>query len=139
SMEEQREETTLRVEDAMRPYLGPLFRDEETVTEAFGRAEKAPAEFFLLLGSSGTWRGFRQETLEKLRREGNGAMPLGIAVADDRLPWVHPDQPLEVALRQIADWPLLPVVHRADFRKLEGVVSLADILRAYRAAPGNPP
>jgi hypothetical protein len=30
--------------------------------------------------------------------------------------------------------PLLPVVNRANFRKLEGVVGLQEILQAYRAA-----
>jgi CBS domain-containing protein len=34
----------------------------------------------------------------------------------------------------LGGWPLIPVVNRADFRKLEGVVSLADILEAYREA-----
>jgi len=35
-------------------------------------------------------------------------------------------------LRRLGDLPLLPVVNRADFRKLEGVVTLAGILEAYR-------
>jgi CIC family chloride channel protein len=134
SMEEQREATTLRVEDAMRPYAGPLFRDEDRVAEALRRAEDSPADFYLLPGANGAWRGFGKQALQKIVNEGNGAMPLGIAITDQPLPWVHPDQPLEVALREIQNLPLLPVVHRADFRKLEGVVSLADILGAYGAA-----
>ena len=134
SMEEQREEPTLRVEDAMRPYVGPLFRDEDTVAEALRGAEDSPLDFLLLSGANGTWRGFRKAALEKLVHEGNGDMLLGIAVTEKTLSWVHPDQPLEVAMRQIKDWPLLPVVHRADFRKLEGVLSLANILEAYRVA-----
>ena len=50
------------------------------------------------------------------------------------LPYLHPDQLLAEALRRLGDWPLLPVVNRADFRKLEGVVGLPDILAAYRTA-----
>jgi tetratricopeptide (TPR) repeat protein len=41
---------------------------------------------------------------------------------------------LDVALREIGDTPMLPVVHRADFSRLEGVISLADTLAAYRRA-----
>jgi len=32
----------------------------------------------------------------------------------------------------VGDWPLLPVVNRADLSKLEGIITLADILRAFR-------
>jgi hypothetical protein len=39
-----------------------------------------------------------------------------------------------VALRRLGDAPFLPVVHRADLTKLEGVVSLEGILKAYREA-----
>ena len=35
-------------------------------------------------------------------------------------------------MRRIGDWPFLPVVHRAEMNKLVGVVSLSDILEAYR-------
>jgi CBS domain-containing protein len=48
------------------------------------------------------------------------------------LPHLHPDHSLDIAMRRIGEWPLLPVVHRADMKKLVGVVSLADILETYR-------
>jgi CBS domain-containing protein len=47
---------------------------------------------------------------------------------------VHPDHALDVALRGLGRTPFLPVVNRADFRRLEGVVSLQDILKAYEEA-----
>ena len=49
----------------------------------------------------------------------------------ETLPHLHPDHPLEEALLRLGDLPLLPVVNRADFRKLEGVVTLAGILETY--------
>ena len=58
------------------------------------------------------------------------------------VPHLHPDHTLDTALRYIYDWPLLPVVHRADFSRLEGVITMPDILRAYRQAAQhgeNPP
>jgi len=50
------------------------------------------------------------------------------------LPLVFPDESLEEALRWAGDWPVLPVVNRADLGKLEGILTLADILKAFRTA-----
>jgi len=55
-------------------------------------------------------------------------------LVDDPLPHVHPDHSVEEALRRLGDLPILPVVNRANFHQLEGVVGLQEILRAYRAA-----
>jgi CBS domain-containing protein len=50
-----------------------------------------------------------------------------------QLPVLHPDHLLDMALRYANQWPLVPVVSRADLRKLEGVISEHDILNRYRA------
>jgi hypothetical protein len=34
----------------------------------------------------------------------------------------------------VIEWPLLPMVHRANVQQLLGVVSLDDVMRAYRGA-----
>lgn len=49
------------------------------------------------------------------------------------IPHAHKDQPLYLALEHMSMYRLdvLPVVHRADLRKLEGVVTLSDVLDAY--------
>ncbi|MGO9865636.1 MAG: CBS domain-containing protein [Terriglobales bacterium] len=46
---------------------------------------------------------------------------------------MHPDQGLDVALDRMGanQIELLPVVSRADVHKLEGVVTLRDVLDAY--------
>ena len=49
-----------------------------------------------------------------------------------RIPYLHPDHPLDTALRYVDRWPVVPVVSRADFRKLEGVVSQRSVLERYR-------
>jgi CBS domain-containing protein len=51
-----------------------------------------------------------------------------------RVPRLYQDQSLEVALRFIKDRPMLPVVHRDNLDLLMGVVSVQDILGAYRRA-----
>ena len=66
-------------------------------------------------------------------QQGAADMPLLKLPDRLRLPYLHPDQSLEAALRRIGDHALLPVVSRTDLH-LEGVVTLEDVLRAYRAA-----
>jgi chloride channel protein, CIC family len=48
-------------------------------------------------------------------------------------PHVHPDHALHLALERMSASQLdqLPVVNRADVHKLEGVISLRDILDSY--------
>jgi CBS domain-containing protein len=47
---------------------------------------------------------------------------------------IFPDESLEEVLRWAGDWAVLPVVNRGDTGKLEGVLSLPDILHAFRQA-----
>jgi chloride channel protein, CIC family len=48
-------------------------------------------------------------------------------------PHVHPDQGLELALERMGanQIEILPVVNRADVHRLEGIVTLRDVLDAY--------
>jgi CBS domain-containing protein len=47
---------------------------------------------------------------------------------------IFPDESLEEVLRWAGDWPVLPVVNRGDLGKLEGFLTLPDILSAFRKA-----
>ena len=49
----------------------------------------------------------------------------------DPMPLIFPDEPLEEALGSAGDWPVPPVVNRAD---LGGVLTLPDILSVFRKA-----
>ena len=48
-------------------------------------------------------------------------------------PHVHADQTLDLALERMGanQIEILPVVNRADMHKLEGMVTLRDVLEAY--------
>jgi hypothetical protein len=48
---------------------------------------------------------------------------------------MHPDYPLDSALRYVSETPIVPVVSRADFRTLEGVISSQAVLNRYRVVP----
>ncbi|MDE3180195.1 MAG: chloride channel protein [Acidobacteriota bacterium] len=145
SMEEQREETSLRVEDAMRPLSGPLLRGSDTAAQALAEMgpEKRPGFLLVQLKGKKTpeqgWFAISNESLHRRLVEGNGSLPLRNFEDIQSLPWVHPDQTLDVALRLIGNHPFLPVLSRADATRLEGIISLDDILSAYRRAFVNSP
>lgn len=133
SLEEERELAILRVEDAMHaPGVRALLSDESVAT-AQTLAKNTKEEFFLVSMANGQWEGASRGELLALE-DGSGK---SIATMTHHvMPVLHPDHPLDHALRVVEDWPLVPVVHRADFRRLVGVVSVADILKAYRKTKG---
>jgi len=127
SLEEDRERAVLRVEDAMRvPTQQIALRLQALPPPEV--VESLPDEFFLVQDVSGYWGGMSKTRLLELASNHDSAAGAHAEV----VPHLHPDHPLDVAMRRMGDWPLLPVVHRADGNKLVGVVSLADILETYR-------
>jgi hypothetical protein len=75
---------------------------------------------------------------EDILRRAPDASPTVTAVhakSKGPLPYLFRDQSLSEALQVIGDWPVLPVANRADLSKLEGVLTLAATLRAFRKAP----
>jgi len=132
SMEEQREEGVLHVEDAMRPVEVPLVSPEETVDQALRLAEMAGADTVLVRLDPSGWSSVTKEELRAMADAETGGISLSSLLEGRQIPYLHPDQPLEQALRYVDRWPLVPVVSRADFRKLEGVISERDALERYR-------
>ncbi len=76
-------------------------------------------------------------TLERACAEGAGGRQLVDLVDMHAFPHVHSDQGLDLALERMgaAGVELLPVVSRGDINKLEGVVELPDVLRAFGISP----
>jgi CIC family chloride channel protein len=132
SMEEQREEGILRVEDAMRPATGPVLESEETLDRAFQKLDEKSSDALLVRLNPTGWSSITKQELETMIKEGKGGQTLSSVLAGRQIPYLHPDHPLEMALRYVERWPLVPVVNRADFQKLEGVVSGHDVLSRYR-------
>ncbi|MGA2087070.1 MAG: chloride channel protein [Terracidiphilus sp.] len=73
------------------------------------------------------------ETLECAFVDGRKEQPLTDLVETLHVPHVHMDHALHLALERMSTHHLdvLPVVHRADIHKLEGIVTLKDVLDAY--------
>lgn len=90
-------------------------------------------------------------TLEQLNsavQEGRGEHLLADLAPEPRpidllieatFPHVHPDHPLDVAMRRIAETklPVLPVVSRTNVRDLKGTISMQDILDTYAIGGGH--
>jgi CIC family chloride channel protein len=131
SLEEQREQTMLRVEDAMKLAPAPVLDAKDSVEQALRRVQDLTGPFLVRMNPSG-WSSVATDVLKRLAGEGKGEMTLGSALPIRNLPYLHPDQPLEMALRHVYQVPLVPVVHRADFRRLEGVISREDVLEKYK-------
>ncbi len=138
SMEEERELSVLRIEDAMQPPPKIVLKDALEVDEAVKRAEHAASDVLLVERSPSGWSVVRKDELTKLAKLGKSEMSLLTVLSAERAPILHPDHSLDTALHYIYDWPLLPVVHRADLHRLEGVLTMPDILRAYRGAGHEP-
>ncbi len=132
SLEEQREQAILVVEDAMRAPPVPVLRSEDTVQQASIRIQEAPEDTFIVQISPSGWNTVSRDTLKKLMGEGKGEMTLLSALPIRHLPHLHPDMPLDTALRYVSQFPLVPVVHRADLHKLIGIISREDILKKYQ-------
>jgi CIC family chloride channel protein len=131
SLEEEREQAILRVEDAMHPTLGRALLGDETLGSARSIAVSTQEAFFLVSLGEGRWSVLSREALLQTGHAENEPVR-GLVRA--RVPRLYQDQSLDVALRFIRDRPMLPVVHRGNMDLLMGVVSVEDILRAYRRA-----
>ena len=132
SMEEQREESILRVEDAMQPPVKRILdtADLGSLSSRIGD-QKAPDVMLVRLKPSG-WSSVTRKEIEATSSIDPSGEKLGELLVSRQIPYLHPDQPLDVALRYVDRWPLVPVVSRADFSKLEGVITQAGVLERYR-------
>jgi CIC family chloride channel protein len=136
SLEEQREQTVLRVEDAMRPPPDVILNSEDSVQQALRRVQNLPGTCLVRMSPSG-WASITADGLKRLVGEGKGEMTLRSTLPIRNLPYLHPDLPLETALRHVYQFELVPVVHRADFRRLDGVISRDDVLQKYKLPASN--
>jgi len=126
SIEEQRERITLRVEDAAQNRGSTAQRPDEIFADAMRRSGVA-AELYFLAGGAAGWRVHR-----RLAKPADGTE--GSAAPSESSPFLYPDHSLEEALQIMRDWPVLPIISRANPQLLEGVIAHADILKAYRDA-----
>jgi CIC family chloride channel protein len=131
SLEEDREETILRVEDAMLPVPATILSAQDYVDANSRRVQDSTDAIFLVRLHPSGWNTISREQLQRLFQEGKGELTLGSVLPPQSLPSLYPDLPLDSALRYVNEHPIVPVVNRADSRHLEGVVSRDSVFKKY--------
>jgi CIC family chloride channel protein len=135
SLEENREEAILRVEDAMLPVPTTILNSEDYVDANARRIQDSTDSTFLVRIHPSGWSTVSRDQLQRFFQEGKGELILASVLPPQSLPSLYPDLPLDAALRYVNVYPLVPVVNRADSRKLEGVVSRDSVFTKYGSTP----
>jgi len=133
SLEEQRDEQILRVEDAMQPVPATVLEGSDPLEQAAARIAGQPENIFLVRMDPSGWSTLPRDLLDRMIKEGKGSLTLASVLPTTRLAYLYPDLPLDAALRCVTQSELIPVVNRADLRELEGVVTRDDVLTRYQA------
>lgn len=109
-----------------------LLPAEITVREALERVRSSEFRTWLVTDRRGVIGVINLSWLERELAE-SADKKLGELVDALVFPHVHPDQGLDLALERMGanQIEILPVVNRADVHKLEGIVTLRDVLDAY--------
>ena len=132
SIEERREMTSFVVEDAMRTDGVLVSEPGDHIVEVAKQAEAHPEAALLLRMRPGEWWLLDREDVLRLAPDAARTTTPIHAKSKGPVPYLFRDQSLAEALQVMGDWPVLPVASRADLAKLEGILTLADTLHAFR-------
>jgi CIC family chloride channel protein len=104
-----------------------------TVRDAIERTRQSELNAWPVADQRGLIGVISRKTLEREIAKGVAEKQLSEILDARDFPHIHADQSLDLALSRMgsAQLDLLPVVSRADFRKLEGIITLQDILDSY--------
>jgi CIC family chloride channel protein len=129
--ESRRELEEIRVGDVMQSTATPFPADMDVAT---ARQRLAEMDRNVWLVGELNWL-YGIVTLGKLEEIKNPSSTRlnQVVNPEDRFPYVYPDHPLSLALERMgsAGTDTLPVVSRANRRRIQGVITMADVLRTY--------
>jgi CIC family chloride channel protein len=135
SIEEKREMLSIDVEDAMRTDGAIAVEPGDKITDIARAAEAAPEALLLLRVNRGEFWLLDRDDVMRLAPDASPATTAVLAKSRGPVPYIFRDQSLAEALQSMGDWQVLPVLSREDLAKLEGILTLADTLKAFRKAP----
>jgi CIC family chloride channel protein len=129
--EARRELEEIRVGDVMQSTASPFAADLDVAT-ARQRLQEIGRKAWLVGELNWLYGIVTSQQLEEVPNPA-GTMLSQVLNPDSPFPYVHPDHPLSLALERMgaAGADALPVVSRANRRRVQGVISMADILVAY--------
>jgi CIC family chloride channel protein len=121
-----------RVISAMRPATEVL-SDDMTVEAAMEKVRASAFHSWPVIDDSGVVGVVSLSALQNAWGDGGASRTLKEFVDAREFPHLHSDHPLSVALERMGTthMDVLPVVSRADVHKLEGVVTLHEVLKFY--------
>jgi CIC family chloride channel protein len=129
--ESRRELEEIRVGDVMQSTATPLPADMD-VSTARARLQEMGRNVALVGELNWLYGIVNAQQLEEVENPGKTLLSQ-VVNHDGAFPYVHPDHPLSVALERMgaAGADALPVVSRANRRRVQGVITMTDILAAY--------
>jgi CIC family chloride channel protein len=124
-----------QVYQAMQPAT-EILSTERTVAEALEKIKESQLTAWPVNDETGVVGVIALEAMRKAANSGGGARRLAELLDARHFPHVHADHSLTAALDRMgaAQLDLLPVVSRADLHKMEGVITLQDVLTLYGVA-----
>ena len=136
SAETRQEQGQRRVIEALRT-ASEILAAQMTVGEALERAQSSQFRSWPVTDERGVVGMVSRRSLQHALAEGPPTRRLAELVARRDFPHVHRDHSLHFALERMgaAQLDVLPVVSRADVHKLEGIVTLQDVLDSYGVGP----
>jgi chloride channel protein, CIC family len=116
-----------------------LLPSQMDLREAVARMRSSRAQAWLIADEGSIVGVLNRTTIEAALADGSEDKKLADLLESLDFPHVHTDQALHVALERMssAHLDLLPVVNRANVHKLEGVVTLRDVLESYGVDPSG--
>ena len=122
-------EPTWTARQMMRPET-EILPGTMTVAEAWKRCAGSERKAWIVCTDDDVMGIVARGRLSEAVGAGEGASPVASVVTDART-HVHPDHPVDVVLERYSQTPgLLPVVSRANAKRLEGVVTLETIVES---------
>ena len=121
-----------RIVTVIQKSADDTFSADITVTEAWEKARSSQSRTWLVTDRRGVIGVINLSWLQ--REMSDGANKKLVELTDSKtFPHVHADQTLDLALERMGahQIDILPVVSRANVNKLEGIVTLPDVLQAY--------
>jgi len=130
SMEEAREEISLRIEDAVHLAEAPVVFETDAPAVIVEAMKKQKSELALVRCHDNRWYVLTANEAAKAAQ--SNAAQIAAALPEERAPLLYPDLALDETLPHFLRWPILPIVNRAVSGLLEGTVSQNDVLQCYQ-------
>jgi chloride channel protein, CIC family len=132
-VEEQKSEAVLKVHDAMQMSDFPVVDSYLTVRQAWREVVDRPGDLIFVRNVDAGWTAIHRSLLDRLEATSDPQQRLDDVIDGSPMPELYPDLPLDMTLRHLHRWAVLPVVSRANIRALQGVVTMETVMARYQS------